>query len=106
MLDRVVRDCRFSETSQHLFRAVLIAPPEGEKAINSHGDGVNSLFDLVSFPVIELTAQLTTYEDSQIARSTDEKLCIVDIMFLGETVKERHPQNIRFLMGCTRTALS
>jgi hypothetical protein len=59
------------------------------KAVDSHGDGVKPLFDVVSLSIVELTAQLTTCEGSQIARSINEKLCVGNIVFLGESMQER-----------------
>jgi hypothetical protein len=59
------------------------------KAVDSHGNGVKPFFDVVSLSIVELTAQLTTCEGSQIARSIDEKLCICDIVFLGEAMQKR-----------------
>ncbi len=44
---------------------------------------------MVSIAIVELTAQFVTHEGSQIAASTDEKLCLVEIVFLGELVQER-----------------
>jgi hypothetical protein len=59
------------------------------KAVDPHGDSVKLLFDVVSLAVVEQTAQFTMREGSQIAGSIDEKLCIGDSMFLGETMEER-----------------
>jgi len=47
---------------------------------------------VVPVVIVELTAQTVTREDSQIATSIDEKLCVGDVVFLGETVEERRPQ--------------
>ena len=46
-------------------------------------------FDVVSLAVVELTAQFTMREGSQIARSINERLCVGDIVFLGESMQER-----------------
>ena len=43
---------------------------------------------MVSLSIVELTAQFTACEGSQIARSIDEKLCIGDSVFLGESMQE------------------
>ena len=59
------------------------------KTVNSHGDGLEPFFDVVPLCVVELTAQLTTSQGSQIAASINEKLRIGDIVFLGQTVQER-----------------
>jgi hypothetical protein len=64
------------------------------KAVDSHGDRVKLFVDVVSLSIVELTAQLTTYNGSQIARSIDEKLCVGDIVFLGEAMEERCPQKL------------
>jgi len=55
--------------------------------------------------IVKPTAQLVTSESSQVAASIHEKLCIGDIMFLGESMQDRCPQNA-VLMGCTRTPFS
>jgi hypothetical protein len=39
--------------------------------------------------VVEVTAQFVTSEGSQIATSIHEKLCIGDIVFLGEAMQKR-----------------
>ena len=59
------------------------------KAVDSHRDGLKPLFDVVSVAIVELTAQLSAREGSQIAASIDEKLCFVDIVFLGKPVQKR-----------------
>jgi hypothetical protein len=64
------------------------------KALHSDGDGVKPLFDVVSLAVVELTAQLTTREGSQIARSINEKLYIGDIVVLGESMQKRRPGSL------------
>jgi hypothetical protein len=47
-----------SEASQPLFRAGLTAPPEGVKAVDSHGHSLEPLFDVVPVFVVEVTAQI------------------------------------------------
>ncbi len=59
------------------------------KAVNSYGDLLELFFDVVLGSIVEVTAQFTTREGSQIACSIDEKLCIGDVVFLGEAVKKR-----------------
>jgi len=63
------------------------------EAADLHGDCLEPLFDMVPVVIVTLTAQIVTREGSQIATSIDEKLCVGDIGFLGEAVKERRPQN-------------
>ncbi len=43
--------------------------------------------------IVKPTAQFVTREGSQIAASIDEKLCVGDIVFLGEPMQKRRPQN-------------
>ena len=43
--------------------------------------------------VVEMTAQFVASKGSQIAASIDEKLCLGNIVFLGETMEKRRPQN-------------
>jgi len=78
-----------SEPPEPALSAGPTAPPKRVKAVDSHGGGVKPFFDVVSVSVVELTAQFTTCEGSQIARSIDEKLCVGDIVFLGEAVEKR-----------------
>jgi hypothetical protein len=59
------------------------------KTIDWHGGGAKPFFDVVSLAVIELIAQFTTCEDSQIARSINKKLRIGDIVVLSEAMEER-----------------
>jgi hypothetical protein len=59
------------------------------KAVDSHGDGLEPLFNVVSLSIVELTAQFTACEGSQIARSINEKLCLGEIVFLGEAMEKR-----------------
>jgi hypothetical protein len=44
---------------------------------------------VVPVVIVKMTAQTMTSEGSQIATSIDEKLCVGDIVVLGEPVKER-----------------
>ena len=64
------------------------------EAVDPHRDSLEPLFDVVPVAVVELTAQFSTREGSQIAISIDEKLSIVDIVFLSEAMEERRPQNV------------
>ncbi|ACV48659.1 hypothetical protein Hmuk_2553 [Halomicrobium mukohataei DSM 12286] len=59
------------------------------EAVDLHGDGLEPLFDVVPSTLVEPTAQFVTREGSQIATSIDEKLCIGEIVFLGEAVQKR-----------------
>ena len=47
------------------------------------------LFDVVPLGLVDLTAQLVTNKGSQIACVINEKLCIGDIVFLGEAMEKR-----------------
>jgi len=71
----------------------VTAPPERVKAVDPHGHGLEPFFDVVPVGIVELTAQFVTSEGSQVATSIDEKLRLGDIVFLGETVEKRRPQN-------------
>jgi len=44
---------------------------------------------VVPLAIVELTAQFSTREGSQIPRRVDQKLRIRDVMFLGEAMQER-----------------
>ncbi len=59
------------------------------EVVDSHGDGLEPFFDVVPCSIIEPTAQFVTCEGSQIATSINEKLCIGEIVFLGEPMQER-----------------
>ena len=67
----------------------LAAPPERVKSVDPHRHRLKPLFDVVSITIVQLTAQFSSCRGSQIAASIDEKLCIVDIVFLSEPVQER-----------------
>ena len=58
------------------------------EAVDSHRDALKPLFDVVSVAVVELTAQSTTNEGSQIATGIDQKLGVCDVVFLGEPMQE------------------
>jgi hypothetical protein len=74
VLDSAVCGLVVSEPPEAPFRAGPTALPVRVKAVDSHGDGVKPSFDVVSLAVVEVTAQLTTCEGSQIAHSIGEKL--------------------------------
>jgi len=59
------------------------------EAVDSHGDGLEPFFDVVPSAIVEPTAQFVTREGSQIATSIDEKPCIGEIVFLGESMQKR-----------------
>ena len=59
------------------------------KAVDSHGDGLEPLFDVVPRSIVEPTAQFVAREGSQIATSIDEKLCVSEIVFLSESMQKR-----------------
>lgn len=78
-----------SEPPQPAACAGWTALPKRVKAVNSHCDRLKPFLDVVSPAIVELTAQLSASEGSQIASSIDEKLSIRDIVFLGEAMEER-----------------
>jgi len=53
-----------------------------------------------------MTAQIVTKGGSQVATSTDEKLCVVKIVFLSEAVKKCRPQKYIISDVWTRASLS
>jgi hypothetical protein len=53
------------------------------KAVDSHRDSLEPLFDVVPFLVVKLTAQIMSKEGSQLPTSIDQKLSVCHIMFLG-----------------------
>jgi hypothetical protein len=59
------------------------------KAVDSHSDSLEPFFDVVPVVIVEVTAQIVTRKGSQIPASIDEKLCVGDIVFLSESMKER-----------------
>jgi hypothetical protein len=59
------------------------------EAVDPHNNSLEPFFDVVPLFVVEVTAQFVTSEGSQIPTSIDEKLCIGDIVFLGEAMQER-----------------
>ena len=82
-----------SEPPEPSFRACLTAPPERVKAVDPHRHRLKPFFDVVSGGIVELTAQFVTSEGSQVTASIDEKLRLGDVVFLGEAVEKRRPQN-------------
>lgn len=69
--------------------ACLTASPKRVEAVDPHHDGLNPLFDEVSLVILELTAQFSPSEGSQIPSSIDEKLRVGDIVFLSEPMEKR-----------------
>jgi hypothetical protein len=63
------------------------------KAVDLYGHSLEPLFDVVPVFVVEMTAQIVSSEGSQIAASIDEKLCLSNIVVLGEAMEKRRPQN-------------
>lgn len=59
------------------------------KVVDSHGDGIEPFSDVVPLGMIETTAQLAASGGSQIAAVINEKLCVCDIVFLGEVMQKR-----------------
>lgn len=59
------------------------------KAVDPHLEGVKPLFEMLSVSVVEVTAQSDSREGSQIAVAIDEKRCVREIMFLGESMQKR-----------------
>ncbi len=49
---------------------------------------VKPFFDKVLISVVEVTAQSDSKEGSQIAVAIDEKRCVREIMFLGESMQK------------------
>ena len=46
------------------------------KAVDSHDDSLEPLFDMVPVVIVEMSAQIVPSKGSQIAASIDEKLCV------------------------------
>lgn len=61
------------------------------KAVDSHAHGLEPLSNVGPIFVDEVTAQIVASNGSQVARVINEKLCVGDIVFLGESVQERRP---------------
>ena len=59
------------------------------KTIDPHRHGLKQLLDQITLTVVELSAQLTPGESSQIPAGVDEKLGICDLVFGGESMEER-----------------
>jgi len=59
------------------------------KAVDSHRHGLEPFLDVVPLAIVELTAQRTPSQGSQIAASINQKLGVGDIVFLGEAMEER-----------------
>jgi hypothetical protein len=59
------------------------------KAVDSHRDRLEPLFDVVPLCVVELTAQIMPKEGSQIPTSIDQKLSVCHVMFLGKPMQKR-----------------
>ena len=64
------------------------------KAVDPYSDHLEPLFDVVPVFVVKMTAQFVANNDSQIAASIDEKLCLGDIVVFGGTIEKRRPQNL------------
>ncbi len=77
-----------SEASQPAACTGWTAPPERVKAVDPHRHGLKPLFDVVSLAVVELTAQFPTSKGSQIAPSIHEKRCVVEFVFLLQSVEK------------------
>lgn len=65
------------------------AHPRGMEAVGAHFEGVKPFFDEVSRAIVEPTAQSETGEGSRVTVAIDKKLCVRNIVFLGEAVKKR-----------------
>jgi hypothetical protein len=63
------------------------------KVVDAHCHRLEPFFDVVPDLIVEPTTQFVTSEGSQIPTSIHEKLCVGDIVFLGESVQKRRPQN-------------
>ena len=83
------------EPSQPAPCAGWTPPPNRVKAVDPHCHGLKQLLDQVTLTVVGLTAQLTPGESSQIPAGVDEKLGICALVFGGESVEERRPQNAK-----------
>jgi hypothetical protein len=95
------------------------------KAVDSHRHGLEPFLDVVPLAIVELTAQRTPSQGSQIAAGIDEKLDVDerrrvsfanqkpavsgdvgDVVFLGEAMEERRPQKSSISDVRTRATLS
>ena len=83
------------EPSQPAPCAGWTPPPKRVKTIDPHRHGLKQLLDQITLSVVELSAQLTPGESSQIPTGVDEKLGICDLVFGGESMEERRPQNAK-----------
>jgi hypothetical protein len=61
------------------------------KAVDSHAHGLEPFFNMRPVFVAEVTAQIVASSGSWVARAISKKLCIGDIVFLGESGQERRP---------------
>ena len=77
------------EPAQPKFRACLTAPPKRMKVADPHDDGLVLRFAGVPVMIVKMTAHVVSSKGSQLATSIDDKLCVGDIVFLGESMKER-----------------
>lgn len=73
-----------SETPQPAASARLTAPSKRVKTIDSYRYCPVPFFDVVPLCAGELTAQIMSKEDSQIAASVDQELVFCNVVFLDE----------------------
>ena len=63
-----------SEPLEPAASALRTAPPERMKAVDSHRQRLKPFLDVVSLTVLELTAQSSAKQGSQVASGIDQKL--------------------------------
>lgn len=83
------------EPSQPAPRAGWTPPLKRVKAVDPHRHSLEQFLDKVALAVVEMTAQLTPSESGQIPTGVDEELGICNLVFGGETVEKRRPQNAK-----------
>ena len=76
-----------SKASEPAVRAALTAAPKRVEAVDSHSDSPEPIFDVVPVVIVKMTAQIVPREGSQIPSSIDKKLCVGNIVILGETMQ-------------------
>ena len=93
-----------SEPSKLPFRAELADSPKRVEEVNPHSHSLEPLFDVVPVVIVKMPTQIVTREGSQIATSIDEKLCVGDILSLGESTQERRrrgdPKATEHVISC------
>ncbi|SEP20851.1 hypothetical protein SAMN05216388_10452 [Halorientalis persicus] len=59
------------------------------EAVNPHFESVEPLCDVIPIGIVEMTAQSSSREGSQITVCIDEKPSLGEIVFLGESMQKR-----------------